>query len=317
VALVGLGLLGGCGIAPPGAQPARKVPRIGVSLAIVESPTGELLRQGLAEFGYVEGRNLLIEWRADEGSAERIARNAAELVNLNLDLIVANGTERAVAVKQTTSTIPIVMTSGTDPVGAGLIDSFAHPGGNVTGHLESHPQLASRQLELLREIAPGITHVTALGYGQADPRDGELAIAARTLGLQLRVVKTPTAEALEDALAGLAGDRTDALLVVHSGFMTIQQAKLFEFAARKRVPAMYGRRPYAEAGGLAAYGPNLQELFSRMAEYVDKILRGARPAELPVLQPSRFDFAINLSTARALSLTIPPSVLAQATDVIQ
>jgi putative tryptophan/tyrosine transport system substrate-binding protein len=310
----GLALVAGCGIAIP---MARKPPRIGVLLALAESPTAELLRQGLAELGYAEGRSLQIDWRADEGRAERLAENAAALVGLGPDVIVAAGIERAVAARRATGTIPIVLTSGTDPVGAGLIESFARPGGNVTGHLESHPQLAGRQLELLRELAPGIAHVTTLEPLEVDRRSDELAVAARTLGLQLRAVKTATPEALEDALARAAGEGTDALLVVHSGFMVLHQARIFAFAARQRVPAMYGRRSYVEAGGLAAYGPDLREHFSRTAEYVDKILKGARPAELPVQQPSRFDFAINLSAARALGLTIPQAVLAQATEVIQ
>jgi putative ABC transport system substrate-binding protein len=318
LALAGLGLLAGCGIVPPPAQQPPTIPRIGVLLAGgPTSETAETFRAGLADLGYVEGRNILIDWRSDEGLAERLAQSVVALVNLNPDLIVAVGTERAVAVKQATSTIPIVLTSGTDPVGAGLIESFARPGGNVTGHVESDPQLASKQLELLREIAPGTTHVTALGSGPADLRYDELGVAARALGLQLRVVRTSTAEVLDEALAREAGERTDALIVLHSGFMAIQQAKAFDFAARRRVPAMYGRRSYAEAGGLAAYGPNVRDLYHRAATYVDKILKGAKPAELPVEQPTKFDFVINLKTAQALGLTIPQSVLLQATEVIQ
>ena len=169
LALAGLGLLAGCGIVPPLARPPPKIPRIGVLLAgEPTSETAEAFRAGLAEPGYIEGQNILIEWRSDEGLAEPLARNVAALVNLNPDLIVANSTERAVAAKQATGTIPIVMTSGSDPVAEGLIANFARPGGNVTGHLESHPQLASRQLELLRELAPGIAHVTALGVRRAD-----------------------------------------------------------------------------------------------------------------------------------------------------
>jgi len=281
------------------------------------SETGEALRGGLAELGYREGRNLLIEWRSDEGLAERLAQNIVTLVEQQPDVIVVLGTERAVALKRATGTIPIVLASGTDPVGAGLIESFARPGGNVTGHIESHPELAGKQLELLREIAPGITYVTALGVLEDDPRVEELGVAARTLGLQLRLMPTPSLEALDSALAGLAGERTDALIVPHSGFMMIHQAKVFEFAAGRRLPAMYGRRTYAEAGGLAAYGPNVRDLHHRAAAYVDKILKGARPAELPVEGPTTFDFVINLKTAQALGLTIPQPVLLQTTEIIQ
>jgi putative ABC transport system substrate-binding protein len=316
LALAGLGLLTGCGIVPPPAQQPPKIPRIGF-LSAGASETAEAFREGLDELGYVEGQNILIEWRSDDGLAEPLARNVAALVELHPNLIVALGTERAVAARQATGTIPIVLASGHDPVAEGLIESFARPGSNVTGHLESHPQLASRQLELLRELAPGITQVTALVVRKDDPRLQELEVAARTLGLHLRVVATPTAEVFDEALAREAGERTDALLVLHSGFMAVRQAKIFDFAARKRVPAMYGRRSYAAAGGLAAYGANARDLHHRAAEYVDRILRGAKPAELPVQLPTRFDFVINLKAAQAIGLVIPNSVLQQATEVIR
>lgn len=322
--LAGLGLLAGCGLLPPQLQPGPggpKVHRIGVlTNSGASSNLAGPFRRGLAELGYVEGQNLAIEWRADEGHADRLARNAAELVALHVDVIVAPGDNRTRAAKEATSTIPIVMTSSVvDPVGAGLIESFGRPGGNVTGPIEGHPELHGRRLQLLREIAPGMTRVTAIG--QASPTQGaiyeELEAAARAFGLRLRVVRETTAEALDDALAREAGEPADALYVVHSGFIFSQRAKLFDFAARKGLPAMYGNRLYPEAGGLAGYGTDVLHMYYRAASYVGRILKGASPADLPVELPTKFEFVVNLKTARELGLTIPPSVLQQATEVIQ
>jgi putative tryptophan/tyrosine transport system substrate-binding protein len=318
VGVAGLGLLAGCRSPAPLTRPASggpKLPRIGH----LGASTNPLLTEQLAGLGYVEGQTILIEWRSDEGRAERQAQHVAELVNLNLDLILAAGTDRARALRDATGTIPIVMLSGVDPVGAGLVESLAHPGGNVTGAVEHHPELPGKQLELLREIGPGITRVTALGSVPSldGARYEELAVAARALGLQLRALRVPTAEALAEALPREAGERTDALLVVHSGLMASQQMQVFEFAARQGLPAMYGRRTYAEAGGLAAYGPDLRDLYYRVATHVDKILRGAKPAELPIEQPMRFDFVVNLKTAQALGITFPNEIMLQVTEVIQ
>jgi putative ABC transport system substrate-binding protein len=312
-------LLAGCGRLPGQAQPAAKVPHIGVLGTGAPNPTfGEPFRRGLAELGYVEGQNIVIEWRGDDGRAERLAQNVAELVNVKFDLIVATGDIRARAVKEASSTIPIVMSPGVDPVGAGLIESFGRPGGNVTGAIEGFPQLYGKRLELLRELAPGITHLLALGH---DPTGGrgleELGGAARALGLQLRVVRVPTVEALAEALAREASEPIDALIVVHSGFISTQQARIVDFAARKGLPAMYGNRVYVEAGGLAAYGANLEHVYHRAAAYVDKILKGTSPADLPVEQPREFEFVVNMKTARELGITIPHEILLQVTEVIQ
>ena len=211
------------------------------------------------------------------------------------------------------------MHSGVDPVGAGLVESLARPGGNVTGAVEHHPELSGKQLELLPEMVPGITHVTALGSVPSleAARYEELAMAGRALGLELRVLGVPTADALAEAISTEVGARTDALLVVHSGLIASQQAQIVGFAARERLPAMYGRSTYATAGGLAAYGPSLRDLYASAATQVDKILKGAKPADLPLEQPMRFDFVVNMKTAQALGLTIPYHVLLQATDVIQ
>ena len=323
LALACLGLAAGCGAVPPWAPPAptvARVPRIGcLSLGGPSSNFDAHFRRGLAELGYVEGQTILIEWLADEGREERLSENVAQLLALGLDLVVAVGESRARAMRQATATLPIVLSAGVDPVGAGLIESFNRPGGNVTGTIESHPQLHGKQLELLREIAPGIARVTVLAQGGATAasRFDELQAAARTLGLDLRVVRASTAEALADALAGEAGEPPDAVLTLHSGFMYSQRHQVFDFADRKRLPAMYGNRLYAEAGGLAAYGPDLLAIHHRAATYVDKILKGAKPAELSVELPTTFDFVINLKAAQVLGRNIPPSVLAQATEIIQ
>jgi putative tryptophan/tyrosine transport system substrate-binding protein len=318
IGVAGLGLLAGCRSLAPLAPPASggsKIPRIG---HVGYASTNALLAEQLAALGYVEGQTILIEWRGDEGRDERLAQHVAELVNLNLDLIIAAGTDRARALRDATDTIPIVMHSGTDPVGAGLAESLARPGGNLTGAVEHHPELPGKQLELLHEIVPGITRVTALGHAPSlgAARYEELMIAARALGLQLRVLRVPNAEVLAEVLPKEAGERTEGLLVVHSGLMASQQTQIVEFAARQGLPAMYGRRPYVEAGGMAAYGPNLRDLFYRAANHVDKILRGAKPADLPIEQPMRFDFVLNIRTAEALGLTIPQHVFIQATEIV-
>jgi putative tryptophan/tyrosine transport system substrate-binding protein len=323
VALAGLTLLSGCGRLSWQAQ--AKVPRVGcLSLGGPGSTLEAPFRRGLADLGYIEGQTIVIEWRGDAARAEQLAENVAELLALDLNLIVAVGEPRARAAKDATSTIPIVLSAGVDPIGAGLIESFNRPGGNVTGVIESLPQLHGKQLELLRALSPGMTRVTIVTAGGGDGgltaasrRREEIEVAARALGLELRVLTASTAEALAEALSREAGERTEAVLTLHSGFMSSQQQQIFDFAARRRLPVMYGNRLYAEAGGLAAYGPDLLAIHYRAATYVDKILKGADPAELAVEQPTKLDFIINLNAAQAIGLTIPQSVLQQATEVIQ
>jgi putative ABC transport system substrate-binding protein len=325
--LAGISLSASCGITRlpwQNASSETSIPRIGVlsaggSLADTADSFAVPFRRGLADLGYAEGTSIVIEWRADEGREERLAQNVVELLALSPDVIVAAGDNRARAAKVATGSIPIVLSQGVDPVGLALIDSFPRPGGNVTGTIEGNPAVHGARLQLLREIAPEITRVMVLGSvpSTTPARLHELEVAALALGVQLQVVGVQTAEALTDALMRAAAEkRTDALLVVHSGLVYGQRAAIFEFEARTGLPTMYGTRLYAEAGGLIAYGPNLLDIHYRSATYVDKILRGAQPAELPVEQPTHFDLIINLATARALGLTIPPAVLAQATEVI-
>jgi len=323
--LTGLAVLSGCGRLPWQAPP--KIPRIGcLSLGGPGSNFEAPFRRGLADLGYIEGQTIVIEWRGDEGRADRLAENVAELLalDLDLDLIVAAGEPRARAAKDATSTIPIVLSAGGDPLGAGLIASFNRPGGTVTGVVESLPQLHGKQLELLRALSPGMTRVMVLSAGggsggllTTSGRQDEIEVSARALGLGVRFLHVSTAEALAEALSREAGERTEAVLVLHSGFMSSQQQQIFDFAARTRLPVMYGNRLYTEAGGLAAYGPDLMAIHYRAATFVDKILKGADPATIPVEQPTKLDFIINLKAAQAIGLTIPQSVLQQATEIVQ
>jgi putative tryptophan/tyrosine transport system substrate-binding protein len=276
--------------------------------------------RGLADLGYAEAQNIVIEWRADEGQNQWLLESAGQLRALDLDLVVATGENRARAMRDATDTTPIVLSGGVDPIGAGLIQSFSRPGGNVTGTIESHPQLHGKQLQLLREMAPGIVRVTVLsgaGVAAASSRFEELQVAAQSLGLELRVIRTSTAEALAEALAREDDDPSEAILTLHSGFISSQQQQIFDFANRRRLPAMYGNRRYPDAGGLAGYGPDLLGIHYSAAGYVDRILKGAHPADLSVRLPTAFDFIVNLTTARAIGITIPKAVLQQATEVIQ
>jgi putative ABC transport system substrate-binding protein len=308
-------------------QPASggaKIPRVGIlwaggGLSETAESFAEPFGRGLADLGYTEGQNIVLEWRADLGGEERLTQNVADLISLNLDVIVAVGDNRARVTREATRTIPVVLSQGVDPVGLGLIDGFARPGGNVTGTIEGNLGVLGVRLQLLRELVPRITRVTVLGSmpSTTPARLQALEAAAPALGLQLRVLRVPTADALAEALEREADEHPDALLVVHSGLISGQRDQVLDFAARHGLPSMYGTRIYASAGGLAAYGPNVLDIHYRSASYVDKILKGARTADLPVELPTTFDFIVNLKTAQALGLTIPQSVLQQATEVIQ
>ena len=315
-------------LAPPlaaDAQPLAKVPRIGFLAAF--SPTPEVshfieaFRQGLRDLGYVEGRNIVIEYRWAHSSFERLPDLAAELVRLKVDIIVAVVTQASLAAKNATGTIPIVMVGVSDPVGSGLIASLGRPGGNITGTSGMAAELVGKQLELLKETVPKASRVAVL-WNPANPvwqaqMLRETQVAARALGLRVQLLEARGPDELEGAFAAMTRERASALLVQVDVIFALHARRLADLAAKRRVPAMYGSREHVEAGGLMSYAPNIPDLFRRAATYVDKILKGAKPADLPVEQPTRFELIINLKTAKALGLTIPPSLLVRADQVIE
>jgi putative ABC transport system substrate-binding protein len=280
----------------------------------------EVFRQGLRELGYVEGRNLTIEYRWAAGKEERLPELAAELVRLKVDIIVASATPTIVAAKRATSTIPIVMAAVGDPVGSGLVASLARPGGNVTGLTLMSTELAGKRLQLVRELLPKATRVAVLAY--RGPSGTllfleQMRAAAQQTGVQLVVQEVSEAGELRGAFAAMQRERAQALIVQVSPLTREHRRQVEELAAQHRLPAMYEVRLFVESGGLMSYGPNLPEMFRRAALYVDKILKGAKPGDLPVEQPSKFELVINLKTAKALGLTIPESLRFRADEVIQ
>jgi putative ABC transport system substrate-binding protein len=259
-----------------------------------------------------------IEYRWAEGHSERFAEIAAELVRLKVDVIVTSGTA-VLAAKQATAVIPIVFAVANDPVGTGVVASLAHPGGNVTGLSIQAPDLAGKRLELLREIVPGLRRVAIMfnvGYPAAVLEMGEIQPTARALGLEATRIEIQRAEDIPPAFDSLKG-RADALYVIGDALVNTNRIRILTLALAARLPTVYGLREYVDAGGLMSYGPNFSDLFRRAAELVDKILRGAKPAEIPVEQPTKFDLIINLTTAKALGLDVPPALLARADEVIE
>jgi len=305
------------------AQQAPKEPRIGYlsAGALTTAPTFEnAFRQGLRELGYVEGRNIAIEYRWAEGKYERLLELAAELVRLKVDVILAVTTPAAQAAKAATRTIPIVFTLVADPVASGLVASLARPGGNITGLPSISSEIIGKQLELLKETVPGVSRVVVLQNPDASSHAfmvREAAGAARALGVQLRVLGARGPNALDAAFTAITAERADALLVLADPFFRTHRARIADFAAKSRLPSLSGEREQTEVGGLMSYGPSRLDLFQRAATYVDKILKGAKPAELPVEQPTKFELVINLKTAKVLGLTIPQSVLLRADQVIE
>ena len=307
------------------AQAQGKVWRIGFLSATSPSSNAEsieALRQGLRELGYAEGQNIVIEYRWAEGRFERLPDLAAELVRLKVDVIVASTGQAALAAKNSTATIPIIMVGPSDPVGSGLVASLAQPGGNVTGlSLTSGLGIIGKQLELLHEAFPKLRQVAVLANA-ATPiitagwlRETELA--ARSLGVQLRVVEVRDSDELDGAFSTIKKAHARALLVIADPLLALNRSRIVAFAASSRLPATYPYRSFVNAGGLMSYGVNVHDLFRRAATYVDKILKGAKPSGLPVERPTRFELVINLKTAKALGLTIPPSLLMRADEVIQ
>jgi putative tryptophan/tyrosine transport system substrate-binding protein len=322
-----LGLAGTLLAAPLAAeaQQAGKVFRVGI-LGTYPPTTPEFTHlweafaQGLRERGYIEGQNLVVERRFMEGQAERLPELAAELVRLNVSVIVAGGQPPPVAAKRATATIPIVMTNFSDPVGLGLVTSLARPGGNITGLAFLTVELVGKQLQLLNEAVPRVSRVAFLtnpsNPGAALQRRGAEA-TARSLGLQLQILEAQRPDELAGAFAAMTREHAGAVLLPGDSFFFHHGTQIADLAIKSRLPALFAPREFAEAGGLLAYGANLGDVYRRAAVYVDKILKGARPGDLPIEQPTKFDLVINLKTANALGLTIPPSLLARADQVIE
>ena len=307
-----------------GAQQAGKVYRIGilqVGTAAANQHLFDAFKQGMRDRGYVEGQHIVFERRLGDGKSERVREAAAELVRMNVDLIVTSTDQGIAAVKQQTQTIPIVMANSTDPVGTGFVASLARPGGNITGNSAMSPQLSGKRLELLREVVPTLSRVAILWTPDIrgaviDYRETETA--ARSLHLQLQSVEVDQANNLDRALSAVTAGRAEALIVpAVSPLLFANRRQIVSFAQKTRLPSVYGTKDFADAGGLMAYGPNAADQWRRAGTYVDKILKGARPAELPVEQVTKFELIVNLRTAKTLGLTIPPSLLARADQVIE
>jgi putative ABC transport system substrate-binding protein len=317
-------LTGGLLAAPLAAEAQQgKVARIGILGNVPRNEGGDLWEafvQGLRALGYIEGRNITIEERSCEGHYERLPALASDLVRLRVDVIVVPANENARAAKQATHTIPIVGTSLGDPVRNGLVASFAHPGGNITGLSFAGPELAGKQIDLLKEMLPRVSRVAILA-NPANPLHsvwlGEAKAATRSLRVTLQPLEARTPDELESAFAAMSGWRAGALLVLVDGMFLLNRARIADLAAKRRVPAMYGLREHVDAGGLVFYGPSLRDMFRRAATYVDKILKGAKPADLPIEQPAKFDLVFNLKTVKGIGLTIPPSLLQRADQVIE
>jgi len=305
------------------AQQPTKIPRIGylgVNSLNVNPDRREAFRQGLRELGYVEGKNIVIEWRSAEGKQDRLPALAAELVSLKVDIIITGGPPSTRAAKQATVTIPIVTAQYPDPVGDGLVVSLARPGGNITGLATLAPGISGKLLELLKEVVPKLSRVAVLGTstqpGNAQSLS-ETELAARAFGVQLEYLDVRGPEDIETAFRAAGKEHAEAVLVLQSPVFFLQQTQIAKLAVKSRLPAIFPQSGFVEAGGLMYYGPNTTDLFRRAAAYVDKILKGAKPGELPIEQPTKFELVINLKAAKQIGLTIPPNVLARADRVIR
>ena len=305
------------------AQQPKKIPRIGylnASSASTNPARVEAFRQGLRELGYVEGKNIIIDFRAAEEKLERLPALAVELLHLNVDIIVTAGPPGTRAVKEANVTIPIIMGFDNDPVGNGFVASLARPGGNITGLSTLSPEISGKRLELLKEVVPTLSRVAVLGTStQAGTAQSlkEVELAARGLGVRLQYLDVADPKDIATAFQSAASGHSNGLLVLQSAVLNPHRKQIVELAAKDRLPAIYPQAEYTDADGLMYYGVNTAELFHRAATYVDKILKGAKPGDLPVEQPTKFEFVINLKTAKAIGLTIPPNVLARADRVIR
>jgi putative ABC transport system substrate-binding protein len=308
---------------PASAQQTVKVPRIGYLTGATrdgQSARIESFRQGLRELGYVEGKNIVIEYRFAEEKRDRLSALAAELVRLKVDVIVTGGGGITRAAKEATNTIPIVMAQDSDPVGNGFVASLARPGGNITGLSNLSPEISGKQLELLKEIIPKLSRVAALGTSTNPanaPQLRELELAAGALNVKLQYLAVLGPKDIETVLRAAIKGSADAVLVLPSPIFNSNRSQIAKLAVKSRLPAIYSHSRYVIDGGLMTYGVNQTDLDRRAATYVDKILKGAKPADLPVEQPTKFEFIVNLKAAKQIGLTIPPNVLARADKVIK
>jgi len=303
------------------AQQPKKIPRLGFLSPTSDDSRVEAFRQGLRELGYVEGQNIAIEYRWADGKFDRLPDLALELVRLKVDVVVAVVTQASLAAKMATGTIPVVMIGVSDPVGSGLVVSLARPGANITGTSSMTAEIIGKQLELIKETLPKISRVAAL-WNPANPifqaiQRRETEVAARALGMQLQFVEARAPDEIDRAFARVAKERMRALLVLNDPVFTAQRKQIADLSAKHRFPTVSGTREYTEVGGLMAYGPSFPDMYRRAAYYVDRILKGTKPADLPVEQPMKFELIINLKTAKALGLTIPESFLLRADEVIE
>ena len=305
------------------AQQPTKIPRIGYLSTVspaVNATRIEALRQGLRELGYVEGKNILIEWRYAEGKVDRLPSLAAQLVHLKVDLIVTAASPPTRAAKELTSTIPIVMAFDDDPVGSGFVASLARPGGNITGLSSLALEIGGKQLELLKEIIPRLSRVAILGTSAVPQYANlvkEIDLAAKAVGVKVQHLDVLNSSDLENAFGAASKALAGAVLVIGSPILNSHRTQIVVLAAKSRFPAIYSRPEYVQDGGLLYYGTSFPDLFHRAATYVDKILKGAKPGDLPVEQPTKFELVINLKNAKQIGLTIPPQVLARADRVIR
>jgi putative ABC transport system substrate-binding protein len=319
-----IGLIGGAAVSPLAAraQQSGKPRTIGFFSANTASSASrwtDAFVHRLRDLGWIEGRTVAIEYRWGEGGTEHTAEFVAEFIRLKVDVIVTHGTPNILAAKQATSTIPIVFALASDPVNSGFVTSLARPGGNVTGLSIEAPDLASKRLDLLREVVRGLRRLAIManmGLPANVLEVGEVQAAARALGIEVAPLDVRRAEEITSVFETLKG-RADALYVSAAPLVTTNQIRINTLALSARLPTMHGAREYVEAGGLMSYGPNFPDLFRRAADYVDKILRGSKPADIPVEQPTKFDLVVNLATAKALGLNPPPTLLARADEVIE
>jgi len=303
------------------AQQAKKVPRIGFLLQTPPTePQVEAFRQGLRELGYTEGKNIFIEYRHTEGKPDRLSGLAAELVRLKVDVIVVSGALATSAAKKATGEIPIVMAVAGDPVGSGHVDSLGRPGGNITGLTNQAPELGGKRLELLKEVVPGLSRVAIIS-DSTNPvftlQVREVDSTAQALKLQIQILEVRAPSDFDSAFAAAKKIHAGAVGTLASAFLSAHRQKLVDLAEKSRLPTMYHNSGFVEVGGLMSYGVNTPDLYRRAAVYVDKILKGAKPADLPIEQPTKFELVINLKTAKQIGLTIPPNVLARADKVIK